>query len=82
MDGWARVIGNSKREINFGAPILTLGAIFIFVFDLFLSLFQLSKPRGHGVCGRCSRGCERQINFSDRGRMTRLSRVPEIQLGY
>ena len=43
MDGWVRVIGNSKREINFGAPILTLGAIFIFVFDLFLSFFQLSS---------------------------------------
>jgi hypothetical protein len=41
LDGWVSVIGNSKREINVGAPVLTLGAIF--VFGLFVSFFQLSS---------------------------------------
>jgi hypothetical protein len=40
LDGWIRVIGNSKREINVAAPVLTFGAILTFVFGLFLSLFQ------------------------------------------
>lgn len=35
--------GNSKREINVAAPVLTFGAILTFVFGLFLSLFQLSS---------------------------------------
>ncbi|HEY6309091.1 MAG TPA: hypothetical protein VI488_21820 [Candidatus Angelobacter sp.] len=41
--GRVKVIGNPKREINVGAPILTLGAMFIFVIGLILSFFQLGS---------------------------------------